>query len=280
MWTFNQRNQDGADQRSLARAFTLIELLVVIAVIAVLAALLLPALGRAKQAGASSACMSNLKQLQLCFLQFTDDYGFFPSNNFVEVESYGTIRAPTWAPFDLNADSKIEPVEYGALYTYHESLRIYRCPSDRMLEELPEALTGPTPRVHSFNLSIWFNCISEPFGYLSESDINSSGKSPSDLFTFIDTHPKSIVDPAFGIYQADDPTLRNRWMDLPSDWHNRGANLAFLDGHVETRRWLASKVFVRNGERSRTDGDRDDLRWLQSKLPPRRQQSFLDRLAH
>ena len=54
-------------------AFTLIELLVVIAIIAILAALLLPVLAKAKQTAQTAACLSNLKQLGLAWVMYSDD---------------------------------------------------------------------------------------------------------------------------------------------------------------------------------------------------------------
>jgi prepilin-type N-terminal cleavage/methylation domain-containing protein len=54
--------------------FTLVELLVAIAVIGILAALLLPALSRAKSYARRTACISNLRQINLATRMYADDH--------------------------------------------------------------------------------------------------------------------------------------------------------------------------------------------------------------
>jgi len=64
------------------RAFTLIELLVVIAIIAILAAILFPVFAQAKVAAKNAADVSNLKQLDLGLIMYTNDYDdMFPAAN-------------------------------------------------------------------------------------------------------------------------------------------------------------------------------------------------------
>lgn len=56
------------------KGFTLIELLVVIAIIAILAAILFPVFARAREKARQTSCLSNLKQLALGVLMYTQDY--------------------------------------------------------------------------------------------------------------------------------------------------------------------------------------------------------------
>ena len=58
----------------MRRGFTLIELLVVIAIIAILAAILFPVFARAREKARQSSCLSNVKQLMLGILMYTQDY--------------------------------------------------------------------------------------------------------------------------------------------------------------------------------------------------------------
>jgi prepilin-type N-terminal cleavage/methylation domain-containing protein len=68
-----QRNGNEA-MRKLNRAFTLIELLVVIAIIAILAAILFPVFAQAKASAKTTATLSNVKQIALAGMMYSNDY--------------------------------------------------------------------------------------------------------------------------------------------------------------------------------------------------------------
>ena len=60
--------------KSRRNAFTLIELLVTIAIIAILAAILFPVFARARENARRSSCLSNMKQIGLGMMMYTQDY--------------------------------------------------------------------------------------------------------------------------------------------------------------------------------------------------------------
>ena len=95
-------------------AFTLVELLVVIAIIAILAAILFPVFARARENARRSSCQSNLKQIALGIIQYTQDYD---------------ERFPRVTASNLSGGSS---TGYGwsfIVQPYLKSTQIYSCPS-------------------------------------------------------------------------------------------------------------------------------------------------------
>jgi prepilin-type N-terminal cleavage/methylation domain-containing protein/prepilin-type processing-associated H-X9-DG protein len=103
--------------RRKMRAFTLIELLVVIAIIAILAAILFPVFARARENARRASCQSNLKQIGLGIMQYTQDYDEQLPQRTVNVN--GT---------DISWRQVVQP--------YVKSAQLFVCPSN------PSATTG------------------------------------------------------------------------------------------------------------------------------------------
>lgn len=76
------------------RGFTLIELLVVIAIIGVLLALLVPALGKARDASLRTRCANNLRQMGHALQQYFDAHQHYPD------AGEGTLYADTATTFN------------------------------------------------------------------------------------------------------------------------------------------------------------------------------------
>ena len=109
----------GKERRS-THGFTLIELLVVIAIIAILAAILLPVFAAARERARQTTCASNLKQLGLAIMQYTQDYDESPPN--------GTSYTST-AYNSVCANHALQGWA-GQIYPYVKSSRVYTCPDD------------------------------------------------------------------------------------------------------------------------------------------------------
>ncbi len=134
---FNSNNIETQHKVEVKRsAFTLIELLVVIAIIAILAAILFPVFARARENARRSSCQSNMKQMGLGILQYSQDYDENIPRNWV--------NGYNGDPVGIKWMDVIQP--------YVKSTQLFNCPSDSVGKPYRTAplanfpLTTPTKR--------------------------------------------------------------------------------------------------------------------------------------
>jgi prepilin-type N-terminal cleavage/methylation domain-containing protein/prepilin-type processing-associated H-X9-DG protein len=226
--------------RSDHSGFTLIELLIVVSIIIILAGMLSPALAKAKGKAHRTVCLSQLKQLALCWTMYAhDNSGRLPET--YSFDPAGGLNTNVWVRGSMDDSPAYPPVEGGTLdstnaatiaagklFSYNQTVGIYRCPSDR-------SATKGAPRVRSMAINGWMGGRPLPGQddyrlFRKETDILNPG--PAQAFVFIDEHERSINDGWFAL----DMRGTRGFIDAPASRHDGTFTLSFADGHVEAWR--------------------------------------------
>jgi len=252
---------------SKRKAFTLIELLVVIAIIALLMSILMPALARVKEQARTVSCRANLKQWNLFFSMYTEDYlGKFQAG-------VGSGHTYHWM---------------NALRTYYKNDHKVRCCPTATRPIVDEnGVASPSWNV----FSAWGRFFGE--GYAPEGDWGSYGingwvenpdSSYATVYENFDTRNNwrtpnvqgaayvplfmdALRFNVFPLHTDNPPAVEDAAWEgtqhmrrICLDRHDGGINMAFLDWSVRkvdlkelwTLRW--HKAYVQNGPWTRAGG--------------------------
>jgi len=209
-----QRDTERSKQKE--HGFTLIELLVTISIIVILAGILFPVFARARESARRASCLSNLKQVGMGFVMYTQDY----DEQFPPAFNYYTSTTLVWWQ--------------DALQPYVKTYKIFVCPSNDTPQKYTYArgtsLGYPSPLFTSYAINesvipYYLNGF-----YYGKGNYLSAYVEPSKTILVLDCTAMEIH------YNNSDTSLYEPGQKmLIAKRHLEGANFVFADGHAK---WL------------------------------------------
>ena len=211
------------------RSFTLIELLIVIAIIAILAGMLLPALKAARAKAQSIACTSNLRQVGIYNMNYSDAY-----KGFILYTPYWNGIQVSWGSLLQNAGI-IKTYEYGSFFC--PSIAPYRAKRLGAITSFTYARAG----AYNPNDAAYAGPI-QRFAMPSRSEIFGDSAQRPPSVTAVENNLAENGQVQCCYVQKRNPQPGNNRIHIR---HSKKANFVFLDGHVAPM-GLNDKVPVNN----------------------------------
>lgn len=247
---------------SAARAFTLIEMLCVMFIIAILASLSLAGISRARAKANEAYCVNNVRQMGVALQVFLSDHHVYPLWSNVDYRNgKNTELGKTWFSGlfpDLSMENAIT----------NRGNQVFHCPAARIPSAFrrdqwfadygynARGLAGSVPG--DFIGLDGFSLATQSYDPLPDSKVTS----PADMLAIGDGHKgwdQVITDGEFMLWRniavinQAYPNSRAHAMKR----HHGKANLAFCDGHVESRGLL--DLFADRSDAALRRWNRDNL---------------------